>query len=793
MLHISQTEKEKFISDLSEDDFRDALVRRLFKSLGYTDGRDTCGPEEYGKDAIFVEVDKFGVENFTAVQTKKGNINLSSDPSGNLHALVAQVRTALNHPHACTRTKKKSLPSMVYVVASGRINQAARSYISDQVNEPRLRFLDRDDLIAKVDQSCPEIWSGVVANVSPYLKIMADRVEDLSILSDKNPIHSTIGAFAAASDQRYVDVRLGWHSPTISKRSGFIDRDFQYQEISGTSLLSKGAVRAFLVGDAGAGKTTLLIRLAYLIAKQSVVSEKRYKVPLFIRAHELVDAAGHTVFSVLEKISLKLPGLQSSPFSLDDLEAGVVVLLVDGLDELAENNDRQSVVDFLRIFMEQYSKCSVVLGSRPYTSISKLEGLEAFQRYRISPLNMEDASKMLNGIHGEGIANGEWRREILRKLDSIHGIELNPLLVTVFAVSAGGDKRDIPANITELFSKFCELMLGRWDEKKGMSQQYQSKVKDHLLSAFAFDLQSSGHSKFTRDQFVCYAREKLIAMNLAADLDVMVSEIVDRSGLLRGDSEEMEFKHHLLQEFFAAKGFPDVNHVKDVINDEWWRNSVVFYFGGQPDSVTDLLDIATDQATRPEDSYMAIGLALQACYLSRLDARLDVWKWVINAAATASSKVLGELSEYPITDFLGHYLEARDSVALGGVEKLENGLYKWAAAGDGNDLDRQLRMFWYCTSLIELSEFRTLEDFIEENPFADELLATAIHLGCFFAREVRSISVDQRKHASNVCRLLDAKVAHLRVKVIDEMKGQLLEYQRSGVVALDVPDPASAV
>lgn len=127
------------------------------------------------------------------------------------------------------------------------------------------------------------------------------------------------------------------------------------------------------------------------------------------------------------------------------------------------------------------------------------------------------------------------------------------------------------------------------------------------------------------------------------------------------------------------------------------------------------------------------------------------------------------------------------------MEKAESGLDKWAAAGDGADLDRQLRIFWYSTSLIELSEFKALEEFIEKNPVADELLATAIHLGCFFAKEVRSISVDQRKHASNVCKLLDAKVAHLRVKVIDEMKGQLLEYQRSGVVSLDVPDPAGAI
>jgi hypothetical protein len=261
MLDISQVDKEKFISDLNEDDFREKIVRRLFKSLGFLDGRDTCGPEEYGKDAIFVEKDKFGVENATAVQTKVGNINLSGDPAKNLHALVAQLRTALNHPHVCTRTKSKSLPLTVFCIASGRINQAARNYIAEQLQDPRLRFLDRDDLITKIDEACPELWSGIVADVSPYLKALAHRVEELSFSTDPNPVHSSLGAFAAASDQRFVDVRLGFHKPRFVKRLGQISEEFEYEEISGTSLLSGTSVRALLLGDAGTGKSTLLVRL----------------------------------------------------------------------------------------------------------------------------------------------------------------------------------------------------------------------------------------------------------------------------------------------------------------------------------------------------------------------------------------------------------------------------------------------------------------------------------------------------------------------------------------------------
>ncbi|WP_082592169.1 MULTISPECIES: NACHT domain-containing protein [Stenotrophomonas] len=785
-MQISQSEKEKFIADLDEDGFRELVVRRLFKSLGYKDGRDTCGPEEFGKDAIFVDVDRLGVENFIAVQTKRGNVNLSGDPNNNLHSLVAQVRTALNHPHACTLTKKKALPQVVYVAASGRINQAARTFIAEQVSEPRLRFLDRDDLISKIDESCPEVWSNIVADVSPYLKALADKVEDLSILSDSNPIHSTLGAFAAASDQRFVDVRLGYHSAKVVRRSGSVDRDLNYEEISGTSLLTSGVVRAFLVGDAGSGKTTLLIRLAYLIAKRSVVSSGNYRVPIFVRAHELADVVGQSVYGVLERIVLKIQDIASSPFSVSDLDEGRLVLLVDGLDELSESNDRQNVVDFIRIFMDQYPKCSFVLGSRPYGSISKLEGLDVFKRYRISPLNMQDASKMLNGINGSGVANAEWRKELLRKLDAVHGIDLNPLLVTVFAISSGNEKRDIPANITELFAKFSELMLGRWDEKKGMAQQYQSKVKDHLLSLFAYRLQVVGLNHFSKVEFIDFAREQLISMNLEPDLDVMVSEILDRSGLIRGDDDELEFKHHLLQEYFASKGIPDVSKIKDLVNNEWWRNSIVFYFGAQPSAVSDLLDVATSPLTIPEESYMAIGLALQACYLSKLDERIEVWKWVVEAASGATRKFLDESKDYPVTSFLGAYLEARDSVALGGIEKVGYRVRDWIVNAEGSS---ELRRFWYVTALIELGEFESIQEIQDSLPFEDEMLATAVHFGCYFSTEVRSIPAGQKVRAAAICKQLDPKVARLRVKIIEELKGQLLEFQRSGVVALDAVDP----
>lgn len=783
-MEISQAEKEKFIADLSEDQFREKIVRRLFRALGFQDGRDTCGPEEFGKDAIFVEKDKFGVENFTAVQTKKGNINLAGDPNSNLHTIVTQLRTALTQQHVCTKTKRKVLPLIVYLVASGKINQAARNYIAEQLQDPRIRFLDRDDLIAQVDETCSEIWSNITADISPYLKALSQKVEDLSISIDINPVSSSVVAYAAASDHRFVDLQLGYPVSKAVKRHGKIVETFEYEEISGVELLTGAAVRALLLGDAGAGKTTLLIRLAYLLAKKSIVSTKNYKIPVFVRAHELVGQLGHSI-SVLASIVLKMADVNSVPFTTDDFDEGRIVVLIDGLDELTKIDDRQSVLNFAVQFAEEYRHCSVAIATRPYSSIVHLKGVEKFKRFRISPLDMEGAAKMLNGLTRKEHERGaEWRSEILRRLDGVHGIELNPLLVTVFAITSGADKRDLPANITELFSKFTELMLGRWDEKKGLSQQYQAKVKEHLLAAFAFQLHLDGRTRFAKSEFVNFARQQLEEMNLGADLEIITSEIVDRSGLVRGD-DELEFKHHLIQEYFAAKGVPDVGFIKGVVNSEWWRNTIVFYFGGKPDSVSELLDVATESGTKASDSFITIGLALQACYLSKLDERFVVWKWVIDSAAAVTRNELknGD-AKYPIAEFVAQYLQVRDSVALSGVERPDMRVNSWIASGDVPE-QSELRRFWYAAALVELGEFGKLNVLLDEKVFENNILNLAIHFGCFLSCNVRAISRKAKQDAGRSCEILEPRIGQLRARVAAEFNGQLLEYRKGGVVALD--------
>lgn len=137
---ISRFRKQRFLLAMSEDRFRDEVVRPLFLRRGLQDGRDLCGPFEKGKDAVFLSVDKLGQEDVYVVQTKKGNINLARKAHSNLIEAVTQLRTAFQTKVVLIKGKKSLLPTKVILCVSGQINEAAKQHIVQEIGDPDLYF-----------------------------------------------------------------------------------------------------------------------------------------------------------------------------------------------------------------------------------------------------------------------------------------------------------------------------------------------------------------------------------------------------------------------------------------------------------------------------------------------------------------------------------------------------------------------------------------------------------------------------------------------------------------------------
>lgn len=792
---ISRFKKESYLKNLSEDDFRDQVVRPVFTRIGYNDGRDLCGPTEKGKDAVFGEKNKLGQCEYIAVQTKRGNLNLSSKATQNIISAISQLETALKTPIPLIKEKKQVYPSKVILCASGKINEAARIHITSQIQDTRIHFLDSDDLIPLVDQHYPEFWLGIEAELLPYLRALQRLIEGDAPDPNSPHIASTILS-GAAGDQTYVELNL-YNTKVVQKKiHGKLYKTHEIDEFPLQDIFKKNKTLILLLGEAGFGKSTALYRLAYISTKNAIQTSEDYRIPVIIRAPEFASQTERSIIEYADYASRNLANTDKACILPRDLEDGRIILLIDAIDEIPNTQDRIKLVNELKDTHKRFPKSLIIATSRPYQNVLSMKELESFFRVNIHPISLRQAERMITQVQKKKSLVATDSKELLRRLDEVHGIELSPLLVTVFAATTDLSRKDIPANITELFKKFTETMLGRWDEEKGLSQQYHAPLKDFLLQKLAYRLHREGATSTSLSKIKETITDELAKRGHSADIDSITYELMYRSGLFRILGEKVEFRHHLLQEFFAGRGISDTRQINELIFDEWWSRSIVFYFGENPSEISRLTDIATSiSATSAEallQSARTIGLSLQACYLSSVNDKIDLWKWVVNALAESEKVVLDEFSKLsnskdtPITDFILYYLSGRDGVALANLPDQFDTLKEWASTDRQLSRDRpdDSLSFWLVAALIEIGRLDLAQEIIESKTLTTENYLLACHLGSFLAKEVRATEENQIKHAEKITNILDNKIFHLKQKLLDEFGSQLLEVRHDEVHAL---------
>lgn len=778
---LSELQKKSYIQRLSLHELGDVVLRRLVRAQSAVEFVAQPGA---GEVYIASFSGRAQNRNVTAYCVVEGPLTMAPTASSRLRAateLLVRV-TSLR-----TRFGKLNLtPNILTLVCPAKINDAARSHISAALVGKHVQFFDEDNLISQIDADCPDVWNEITANVTPYLRSLAKLVDEQGVISrdtlDQIGLKTNV---VGAADGSYVEVKLVRPTTRIEVIRGQRNERLEFEEVTGQQIAKVRGGRILILGDAGSGKSTLLVRMAYLMAKAGVTAKDSYQIPLRVRATELADNHQTAVLDVCFDAIRRLTNIPLQPFSDEDLIEGRVTLLVDGLDEVSSDLARNELMSRLEEVAAKYPRITLVITTRPYASIERIDGIEKYTRYRISPISFRDAERIIHKIRGRNFDPAP-SLEALRRLDSQHGMDLNPLLVTVFGLLADAEKKDLPANISELFSKFTELMLGRWDSNKGISQQYQSVLKNDLLARFAFSLHGSRRTRFARSEFRSFAEMRLDEIDLTSNLDVVIEETLDRSGLFRGDKNSLEFRHHMIQEFFAGQGISDTEFIQGKIDDDWWRTPIVFWFGKRPSDISTLRKLAESIDTGTVEPGVAIGLALQTQYLSPIKERIEVWKWVVKFVANATESLTTQnSSEYPLIDFVVQYLGARDSVALNGIEKPAFGVVEWITSSDKGDRSSDLRLFWLVTGLIEIGQLDLVKEVLSKRPIVDEKLNAALYLGCQMVSTVRSVPDGVRAIARELCQLLDARSVSPRAELTREFKGKLLELRRGKIVALD--------
>ena len=759
---MNNEEKCRRLSEMTEESFRHKVIHPLFINLGYTGYKDLHGHDERGVDAICIDIDKLGNTQLIAIQTKRGNLNMGSKASGNVENLITQARTALNTKISLVSAQQKRYPDKLFCIASGKINRKAQEHIIEQVEDRRIDFLDAEQLIDLIDEYCPEIWSNIPATLIAYYDSITKRVEGYDP-HDVLSVHADTNNFIGIHVYRHVPRQKGDHQ--------FFERD--EQNISELIKKLDAQHPTLIVADAGAGKSTLLWRMAYLIADNKR-NQKEYIIPIIFNARDAVrhTETEHVFWNFCYEQTCTIAGDAEIPFSSNKIPYKQVLLLIDALDEIGEET-------LIQQFVDNVTQWSQERGTRLCCTSRTIPSNHRFARiYYIDALSLRQAVKLFSKTVSGKLHTSTYQRrlekiaqDLFTRLGEAYDFFLSPLLVNIYAETADLQRSDIPPNITELFDKYCETMLGRWDTHKGISQQFLAPFKKVLLGKIAFDMHVERRWEMPEEDFKQYIKKYATDRGLEIDnIDTIYNEIY-HSRMVTRIRGSVSFTHPLLQEFFAGIAIPDTTFLKKHIKYRFWSNPIMFYFGSHPQQ-TDLLRQILTKNIKEESRATLLrtaGISLQACYMAIATEKLEIWQRLIALLTTDAKFFHASLSDtlFPLLKWGEYFWYMHYAVPL---SLLKQSTYFEQVTQNWQDDDDEFLWFWRLIAMISSDMLTEVEEKKLLNKITTPQLLFPLHI-LLFDSKTRAQSGGHKQVARRLLdKAYDKMTPGLRSDLIDEIR-----------------------
>ncbi|BCY11740.1 NACHT domain-containing protein [Actinoplanes sp. L3-i22] len=333
---------------------------------------------------------------------------------------------------------------------------------------------------------------------------------------------------------------------------------------------------AILRGSAGAGKTTILQWLATNVARQTLVGDLEHlngHMPFVVKLRNYADSPFPRIEELAAVTTRSNLAAEPRAWSAESFQEGEALLLVDGLDELPRNRQRD-LIDWLEGFQRFRRRILVVVTSRPtaWTSLGELKRLR-FGKVAVAdvlPLDREQIRSFVLHWH-TAIASqmtGAERSAIEGQAAKVAGIVSNareyrllassPLLCAVLCALFHLKRGVLPANRIEIYDTLLNLLLGERDAHKRVEVdevRLTPTEKRLVLEDVADFLLTNGLSEAPmRRVEEVIARSPLAHRFGDATATDILQHLLARSGVLRAPSEKrIDFVHRTFLEYLAAR------------------------------------------------------------------------------------------------------------------------------------------------------------------------------------------------------------------------------------------------
>ncbi len=445
-----------------------------------------------------------------------------------------------------------------------------------------------------------------------------------------------------AGEYRSGRIDLAGLEALLTERRGPSSSDVQFARLL-------GARRAVILGDPGSGKSTLAKYLACATAHSADGS-----VPLLLTARDWVaHGKREGLLEMAARQATEVLSVRTDAKALDDLcERGLVLLIVDGVDEAADPEVRRDLRELVMDFANDRPEVSVLVTSRiagygdvPFGDFDELT-LEAF----------DDAAIEDFAHRWYDIVEDNPSERLRKRADLLHALEVeprakelarNPLLATLIAM-VHFSHAQLPGDRAKLYGMMVELLLVTWPaerqrELSGLHGTEQQPMLEKLalrLQERRAEILKSGHNPEKAEALVhVLILEKMLAELLRErfsertpnDLQQLAQRwcawLVHDSGLLQEHQPgRVRFVHLTLMEYLAGRALLDRSLsrgyeavaavVVERYRDPAWRETLLLMLGSENKkrelgrTVLNLLLLVEHDGATPSWEACVFGLAM---------------------------------------------------------------------------------------------------------------------------------------------------------------------------------------
>lgn len=366
--------------------------------------------------------------------------------------------------------------------------------------------------------------------------------------------------------------------------------------------------RIAIVAGPGSGKSTLLEHLTLIYARNAHQRQHR-KAPklipilLYLRNvyEEIISNNRLTLAELTTSEVKKLPSAEKLNPPPDwfekKLKKGQCLVMLDGLDEIADTAKRQLVSQWLNQQMLRYPETSFILTSRPLgysgTPIEQIRTVLVVQPFSLIQTKQfirnwylqteikRNAWKDDPGVRQKAEKRAESLIEDIEKNKPIAAMATNPLLLSMIAtVHFSGNS--LPARRVELYEKICALVLGERQRAKKIPDRLSAEQKKSVLQVLGLELMKLRTDKFKLSQGSEIIRDKLAHVaGHTFQAETFLKDVEEFSGfIVRVTTDEYKFPHLSFQEYLAAAQVKELGQENLLIENflqDWWSETIKLY------------------------------------------------------------------------------------------------------------------------------------------------------------------------------------------------------------------------